>query len=93
MGSWSFPSESTASGPSPGLLSDAAEALLAANFASGRTLSEGLCATEAGAEPPPAVSSGTAGSLLPVASRLDCWASSLGLFRLPLELLCSGSTA
>jgi hypothetical protein len=91
-GSWSLTSESTISDPSSGLLLDAAEALLAANFASGRTLSEGLWATGAAAEPPEAGPSATAGSLLQVLSSLDCCSSSLGLFRLALELLCSGST-
>jgi hypothetical protein len=91
-GSWSLTSESTISDPSSGLLLDAVEALLAANLASGRTLSEGLWATGAGAELPAAVPSATAGSLLRVFSGLDCCSSSLCLFRLPLELLCSGST-
>jgi hypothetical protein len=67
--------------------------LLAANFASGRTRSEGLWATGAAAELLVGVSSATAGSLLPASSGLDGWSSILCLFRLPLELPCSGSTA
>ena len=86
-------SESTISDPSPGLLIDAAEVLLAANFASGRTLSEGLCATVIGPEPPAALLSATVGSMLAALSGPDCCSSILGLFRLPLELPCWGSTA
>jgi hypothetical protein len=87
-------SESTISDPSPGLLVDVAEVLLAANFASGRTLSEGLCATAMGPEPPAALLSATIGSMLAtLSSGPGCCSSTLSLFRLPLELLCWGSTA
>jgi hypothetical protein len=66
--------------------------LLGANFASGRTLSEGLCATVMGPEPPAALLSAAVGSMPPAVSGPGCGSSILCLFRLPLELLCWGST-
>jgi hypothetical protein len=85
-------SELTVSDSSSGLLVDAAEVLLAANFAFCRALSEGLCATVIRCKSSAALLSATISSMIVALSGLDCYSSILGLFRLPLKLLCWGST-
>ena len=81
-------SELSVSDSSSGLLFDAAEVLLAANFAFRRALSEGLCATVIGCKSSAALLSATLNDRSVVWPRL----LGLGLFRLSLKLLCWAST-